>query len=100
MPSNLEAINEFLTNGILFGPAKAANAGGVAVSALEMSQNSSRIAWSFKDVDCKLHEIMTNIYAQSKEAAEKFGHPGNLVVGSNTAGFAKVAEGLLIEGIY
>ena len=100
MPSNLEAINEFLTNGILFGPAKAANAGGVAVSALEMSQNSSRIAWSFKDVDSKLHEIMTNIYAQSKEAAEKYGCPSNLVVGSNTAGFEKVAEGLMIEGIY
>ena len=100
MPSNLEAINEFLTNGILFGPAKAANAGGVAVSALEMSQNSSRNAWTFKEVDEKLHGIMTNIYAQSKEAAAKYGHPGNLVVGSNTAGFEKVAEGLLLEGIY
>lgn len=100
MPSNLEAINEFLDNKILFGPAKAANAGGVAVSALEMSQNSSRNAWSFNDVDAKLHEIMTNIYLQSKEAAEKYGCPGNLVVGSNTAGFEKVAQGLLIEGVY
>jgi glutamate dehydrogenase (NADP+) len=100
MPSDLEAINEFLTRGILFGPAKAANAGGVAVSALEMSQNSSRNAWTFKDVDAKLHEIMTNIYAQSKEAAEKYGCPGNLVVGSNTAGFEKVADGLMIEGVY
>ena len=100
MPSNLEAINTFLNNGILFGPAKAANAGGVAVSALEMAQNSSRNAWTFKEVDEKLHEIMTNIYSDSKEAAAKYGCPGNLVVGSNTAGFAKVAEGLLIEGVY
>ena len=100
MPSNLEAINTFLENGILFGPAKAANAGGVAVSALEMAQNSSRNAWTFKEVDEKLHEIMTNIYNDSKEAAEKYGYPGNLVVGSNTAGFTKVANGLLIEGVY
>ena len=100
MPSNLEAINTFLENRILFGPAKAANAGGVAVSALEMAQNSSRNAWTFKEVDEKLHEIMTNIYNDSKEAAEKYGYPGNLVVGSNTAGFTKVANGLLIEGVY
>jgi glutamate dehydrogenase (NADP+) len=100
MPSNLEAINTFLENGILFGPAKAANAGGVAVSALEMAQNSSRNAWTFKEVDEKLHEIMTNIYNDSKEAAKKYGSPGNLVIGSNTAGFTKVANGLLIEGVY
>lgn len=100
MPSDLNAINEFLNNGILFGPAKAANAGGVAVSALEMSQNSMRNAWTFKDVDSKLHEIMTNIYNQCKEAANKYGSPGNLVAGANIAGFAKVANGLLIEGVY
>ena len=100
MPSNLEAINEFLNNGILFGPAKAANAGGVATSALEMAQNSSRSTWTFKEVDAKLQDIMTNIYKESKEAAAKYGSPGNLVVGSNTAGFAKVADGLLIEGVY
>jgi glutamate dehydrogenase (NADP+) len=100
MPSDLEAINLFLQNGVLFGPAKAANAGGVATSALEMAQNSSRTGWTFKEVDAKLNEIMANIYKQSKEAAEKYGCPGNLVVGSNTAGFAKVAQGLLIEGVY
>ena len=100
MPSNLEAINEFLSNGILFGPAKAANAGGVAVSALEMAQNSSRSAWTFNEVDAKLREIMTNIYNDSNEAAVKYGSPGNLVVGSNIAGFIKVANGLLSEGVY
>ena len=100
MPSNLEAINEFLNNGILFGPAKAANAGGVAVSALEMAQNSSRSAWTFKEVDDKLRDIMTNIYNDSKDAAAKYGYPGNLVVGSNIAGFIKVANGLLSEGVY
>lgn len=100
MPSNLEAITTFLDAGILFGPAKAANAGGVAVSALEMAQNSGRISWTFKEVDEKLHGIMTNIYKQSKEAAEKYGSPGNLVVGSNTAGFVKVADGLITEGVY
>lgn len=100
MPSDLEAITTFLDAGILFGPAKAANAGGVAVSALEMAQNSGRTSWTFKDVDAKLHEIMTNIYTQSKEAAEKYGSPGNLVVGANTAGFVKVADGLVTEGVY
>lgn len=100
MPSNLEAINEFLNNGIFFGPAKAANAGGVAVSALEMAQNSGRNYWSFTEVDEKLHDIMRNIYAESKEAAEKYGYPGNLVVGSNIAGFIKVANGMLAEGVY
>jgi len=100
MPSNLEAINEFLNNGILFGPAKAANAGGVAVSALEMAQNSSRSAWTFNEVDDKLRDIMKNIYNDSKEAAKKYGYSGNLVVGSNIAGFIKVANGLLAEGVY
>lgn len=100
MPSDLEAIDEFLNNGILFGPAKAANAGGVAVSALEMSQNSMRNGWSFQEVDAKLHDIMTNIYNECKEAAAKYGAPGNLVVGSNTAGFVKVANGMLSEGVY
>jgi len=100
MPSNLEAINEFLNNGILFGPAKAANAGGVATSALEMAQNSSRVYWSFNEVDEKLHQIMKSIYAQCKNASEEFGFAGNLVVGSNIAGFVKVADGLLKEGVY
>lgn len=100
MPSNLEAINEFLDNGVLFGPAKAANAGGVATSALEMAQNSGRGYWSFNEVDEKLHKIMKNIYAESKAAAQKYGFPGNLVVGSNIAGFVKVADGMLAEGLY
>ena len=100
MPSDLEAINEFLNAGILFGPGKAANAGGVAVSALEMAQNSSRVYWSFEKVDRKLHQIMKDIYAESKAAADKYGYPGNLVVGSNIAGFVKVANGMISEGVY
>ncbi|AVK97413.1 NADP-specific glutamate dehydrogenase [Lysinibacillus sphaericus] len=100
MPSDLEAINEFLNAGVLFGPAKAANAGGVAVSALEMAQDSSRVFWSFEEVDAKLHQIMKNIYADSKAAADKYGYPGNLVVGANIAGFIKVADGMLSEGVY
>jgi len=100
MPSDLEAINEFLNAGVLFGPAKAANAGGVAVSALEMAQDSSRVFWSFEKVDAKLHQIMKDIYADSKAAAEKYGYPGNLVVGANIAGFVKVADGMLAEGVY
>lgn len=100
MPSNLEAINVFLENGIQFGPAKAANAGGVATSALEMAQNSGRNYWTFKEVDEKLREIMKSIYAESKEAALKYGSEGNLVVGSNIAGFVKVADGMITEGVY
>lgn len=100
MPSDLEAINLFLDNDVYFGPAKAANAGGVATSALEMSQNSGRTSWSFTEVDGKLQEIMHSIYTESKEAAEKYGFAGNLVVGSNIAGFVKVANGLVSEGIY
>lgn len=99
MPSTLEAIDVFLNNGVLFGPAKAANAGGVAVSALEMAQNSARIAWSFEEVDGKLHDIMVNIYQQSKKASEEFGYPGNFVVGANIAGFLKVADAMLFHGI-
>ena len=100
MPSDLEAINIYLENDIYFGPAKAANAGGVAVSALEMAQNSSRTAWSFEEVDGKLQNIMKSIYTESKEAAETYGYPGNLVVGANIAGFVKVANGLVAEGVY
>ena len=99
MPSTLEAIDVFLENGVLFGPAKAANAGGVAVSALEMAQNSARISWTFEEVDAKLHEIMVNIYRNSKDASEEYGHPGNLVVGSNIAGFLKVANAMISQGI-
>lgn len=99
MPSTLEAIDVFLNNGILFGPAKAANAGGVAVSALEMAQNSMRQSWTFEEVDAKLYEIMKNIYRNSVQAAEEFGYPGNLVVGANIAGFIKVADAMMVQGI-
>lgn len=99
MPSTLEAIDVFLNNNILFGPAKAANAGGVAVSALEMAQNSMRLSWTFEEVDAKLHEIMTNIYRNSVKAAEEYGYPGNLVVGANIAGFIKVADAMIAHGV-
>ncbi|MEC0231210.1 NADP-specific glutamate dehydrogenase [Paenibacillus alba] len=99
MPSTLEAIEVFLQAGVLFGPAKAANAGGVAVSALEMSQNSMRYSWHFHEVDDKLHTIMKNIYRSSVQAAEEYGHPGNLVVGANIAGFIKVADAMIAQGV-
>lgn len=99
MPSTLEAINVFLKNNVLFAPAKAANAGGVSVSALEMSQNSMRLSWTFEEVDSKLHDIMTNIYQNSVKAAEEYGYPGNLVVGANIAGFIKVAEAMMAQGV-
>ena len=99
MPSTLEAIDVFLKNGVLFGPAKAANAGGVAVSALEMSQNSMRLSWTFEEVDAKLHQIMKNIYESSVKAAEAYGHPGNLVVGANIAGFKRVADAMIAQGV-
>jgi len=88
-----------LHNNVLFGPAKAANAGGVAVSALEMSQNSMRLSWTFEEVDAKLHSIMKNIYQNSVRAAEVYGHPGNLVVGANIAGFKRVADAMLAQGV-
>lgn len=99
MPSTLEAIDLFLKNDVLFGPAKAANAGGVAVSALEMSQNSMRLSWTFEEVDNRLHLIMKNIYENSVQAAEEFDCAGNLVVGANIAGFRKVADAMLAQGI-
>ncbi|WP_449538438.1 NADP-specific glutamate dehydrogenase [Ferdinandcohnia sp. Marseille-Q9671] len=99
MPSTLEAIDLFLENNVLFGPAKAVNAGGVAVSALEMSQNSMRLSWSFEEVDSKLQDIMASIYRNSMEAAEEYGHPGNLVYGANIAGFIKVADAMIAQGV-
>lgn len=99
MPSTPEAIACFQKNGVLFGPAKAANAGGVATSALEMSQNSIRMAWTFDEVDAKLKDIMVNIYHNSAKAAEEYGMKGNLVAGANIAGFKKVAEAMLWQGI-
>lgn len=99
MPSTLEAIDYFLTNKILFAPAKAANAGGVSVSALEMSQNSERLSWTFEEVDSKLKGIMENIYRNAKKNAEEFGDPDNLVMGANIAGFKKVAEAMTAQGL-
>lgn len=99
MPSTLDAIDYFIKSGILFAPAKAANAGGVAVSALEMSQNSMRYRWTFEEVDSKLEGIMTAIYNDSKNAAEEYGYPGNLVVGSNIVGFLRVAEAMVAHGV-
>ncbi|MGM7634831.1 NADP-specific glutamate dehydrogenase [Bacillus sp. Hm123] len=99
MPSTLEAIDVFLKADVLFGPAKAANAGGVAVSALEMAQNSMRMPWTFEEVDEKLHIIMKNIYKNSVQAANEFGFEGNLVVGANIAGFLKVADAMIDQGV-
>lgn len=99
MPSTLEAIEVFQKAGVSFGPAKAANAGGVAVSALEMAQNSQRTPWSFEEVDAKLYDIMKGIYDNSAAAAKEFGAEGNLVVGANVAGFLKVAEAMSSQGI-
>jgi len=99
MPSTTEAINLFLESGILFAPAKAANAGGVATSALEMSQNSQRYGWSFEEVDSKLKQIMVDIYKKSSAAAKEYGYAGNLVVGANVAGFLKVAETMKAYGV-
>ena len=99
MPSTTEAINAFLEAGILFGPAKAANAGGVATSALEMSQNSMRYSWKFEEVDAKLKDIMEDIFAKASTAAEKYGHKGNYVIGANIAGFEKVATSMMAHGI-
>src|SRR5690606_29776196 len=90
MPSTPQAIEVFLENGVMFGPAKAANAGGVATSAIEMSQNSMRLAWSFEEVDRKLAGIMDSIYTQCSRAAETYGMNGNLVAGANIAGFIRV----------
>lgn len=99
MPSTLEAQKLFIDNKILFAPAKAANAGGVATSALEMSQNSLRMSWTFEEVNGKLKDIMKNIYYNSKNAAEEYGNSGNLIVGANIAGFLKVANAMLEQGI-
>lgn len=100
MPCTNEAIKYFLQNGVIVGPAKAANAGGVAVSALEMAQNSMRLSWSSEEVDEKLHEIMINIHKNAMNAAKEYGFGYNLVAGANIAGFLKVAEAMYSQGIY
>jgi glutamate dehydrogenase (NADP+) len=99
MPSTPDAVAALQKAGVLFGPAKAANAGGVATSGLEMSQNSMRLSWTFDEVDEKLHNIMKNIYHNAAAAAETVGQPGNLVVGANVAGFLKVADAMLWQGV-
>ena len=99
MPSTREATDFFLENGMLFMPGKAANAGGVATSALEMSQNSQRLSWTFEEVDAKLKDIMVNIYAKVSDAAERYGVAGNYVAGANIAGFEKVADAMKAQGI-
>ena len=99
MPSTPEAIAVFQNSGVLFAPAKAANAGGVATSALEISQNSMRYSWTFEEVDAKLKNIMVNIFHNANNAAEKYGLNGNLVAGANIAGFEKVADAMIAQGI-
>ena len=99
MPSTPEAIEILQKAGVLFAPAKAANAGGVAVSALEMSQNSMRYSWTFEEVDAKLHDIMVNIFHNINNAAKEYGVEGNLVAGATLAGFKKVSEAMLAQGL-
>ena len=99
MPSTLEAIDVFLKSGVVFLPAKAANAGGVATSALEMAQSSGRMFWSFEEVDAKLKGIMVNIYHNIENAAKKYGYEGNYVMGANIAGFIKVADAMMAHGV-
>ncbi len=99
MPCTPEAADAFLRAGILYGPGKAANAGGVATSALEMSQNSQRLSWTFEEVDAMLRTVMAGIYQKAYAASEEFGEPGNLVLGANIAGFLKVADAMLAQGI-
>lgn len=100
MPSTAEAAKLFQEHKVMFGPAKAVNAGGVATSALEMCQNSMRYSWTFEEVDQKLHGIMVNIYTMSKNAAKEFGMEGNLIAGANIAGFQKVAAAMMAQGIF
>jgi glutamate dehydrogenase (NADP+) len=99
MPSTLDAIKVYQENNVLYGPAKAANAGGVATSGLEMSQNSMRLSWSREEVDGRLHEIMRNIHKACLDAAEYYGRPGDYLMGANIAGFVKVANAMIAYGI-
>ena len=99
MPTTLEATKYLQENGVVFFPGKAANAGGVAVSGLEMSQNAGHISWSFEEVDSKLNGIMVNIYHACDDAAKRYGHEGDFVMGANIAGFEKVANAMLAQGV-
>ena len=99
MPTTIDATNYLIENKVFFAPGKAANAGGVATSALEMSQNSQRLSWTFEEVDAKLKDIMVNIYHNSAKAAKDYGYEDNFVVGANIAGFVKVADAMMAQGI-
>ena len=99
MPTTIEATKYLQANGVLFAPGKASNAGGVATSALEMSQNSERLSWSFDEVDAKLKSIMVNIFHNADNAAKKYGMAGNYVAGANIAGFEKVVDAMLAQGV-
>ncbi|MCX5781971.1 MAG: NADP-specific glutamate dehydrogenase [Elusimicrobia bacterium] len=99
MPSTPEAVKLFIKHKVSFGPGKAANAGGVATSGLEMAQNSQHLSWSFEEVDKRLKDIMVNIHSSAKEASEEYGTPGNLVNGANIAGFMKVAKAMMSQGV-
>ena len=99
MPSTPEAIQVYQDSKVLYGPAKAANAGGVAVSGLEMSQNSLRLQWTFDEVDQRLKDIMTGIFQKSYQASQEYGHEGDLMLGANVAGFTKVADAMVAQGI-
>ena len=99
MPTTLEATQYLQSHGVAFAPGKAANAGGVATSALEMSQNSMRLSWTFEEVDAKLHDIMVGIHKSAYEAAKEYGHEGNYVMGANIAGFLKVADAMMAQGV-
>ena len=99
MPSNLEAIHVYKKNGVLYGPAKAANAGGVAVSALEMSQNSQRLSWTREEVDTRLQGIMTNIFNTAKTTAETYGLGTDYLAGANIAAFENVANAMIAQGL-
>ncbi|MDD6208780.1 MAG: NADP-specific glutamate dehydrogenase [Clostridiales bacterium] len=99
MPTTLDATQYLQENGVLFCPGKASNAGGVATSALEMSQNSERLSWTFEEVDSKLQKIMVDIFHNLDDAAKRYGHEGNYVMGANIAGFEKVADAMLAQGV-
>jgi len=99
MPTTIEGINVFQDNKILYGPGKAANAGGVAVSGLEMTQNGMRMPWSREEVDNKLRSIMKSIHKTCVDTAERFDHPGDYVIGANIGGFLKVADAMMDQGV-
>ena len=99
MPTTLEATQYLMDEGVMFMPGKAANAGGVATSALEMSQNSQRLSWTAEEVDAKLKQIMVDIYAKTADVAARYNMAGNYVAGANIAGFEKVVDAMMAQGV-